>query len=270
MKSSKTASTNALTVAITWLRALLGLAFVPGWTVLFSALVILASAFGLVNVATLFIWMWSHGILRFYGVRLESRGVENIPKEGGVILAFNHQSHMDIPAVVGSSLRTVRFGAKIELYKIPIFGAALRAAGTLPIARTQRNEVLKLYKQSANRLKNGFSFALAPEGTRQDEPVIGPFKKGPFIFAASSDAAVVPVVIEGAHAVLPKGKIMVNVGRWHRTIRVQVLPPMRALQRPNEIGDDLPMDIISEFAERVRAAVVDAYSSLQNEREFEI
>src|SRR4051794_31780995 len=77
---------------------------------------------------------YSRTVLALYGLRVEASGLENLPDRPAVYL-FNHQSHLDPPSVQSILRRTARFGAKIELFSIPIFGRGLRAAGILPIAR---------------------------------------------------------------------------------------------------------------------------------------
>lgn len=167
---------------------------------------------------------WTRNVCRMFGVNVVVKGFENVPP-GGFLYVFNHTSFFDIFAM-NAWLGSFRFGAKIELFKIPIFGPAMRRAGILPIARSQREEVFKVYQAAEARIKAGERFALAPEGTRQDTEHLGPFKSGPFIFAINAKAPIVPVIVKGAAAVLPKGHIIPNWGVWSRTITLEVLPPV--------------------------------------------
>lgn len=167
---------------------------------------------------------WTRNACRLFGVKVEVKGLENIPP-GGFLYVFNHTSFFDIFAMNGW-LGSFRFGAKIELFKIPIFGPAMRRAGILPIARSQREEVFKVYSAAEARIKGGERFALAPEGTRQETERLGPFKAGPFIFAINAKAPIVPVIVKGAAAILPKGHIIPNWGVWKQTVTLEVLPPV--------------------------------------------
>ena len=106
---------------------------------------------------------WGKINYRAFGVRLSVHGIENIPTEGCLFL-FNHSSFFDIFALCGA-LPSVRFGAKAELFKIPVFSQAMRMMGTLPIARQKREEVYKVYEEAKLRLKTE-KFALSPEGGR--------------------------------------------------------------------------------------------------------
>lgn len=178
-------------------------------------------------LGTLVIRVWSWIILRTAGIRFQVEGLENLPAESGIVV-FNHTSHFDIPVLMQALPRHIRFGAKVELFKIPVFGSTMRLFGMLPIERSQREKVLDLYKKSVPRVKNGEWFCLAPEGTRQSGKELGAFKKGPFIFAIAAQCSVVPVVLRGLSDVLPKGEWIVNRGKWNACVVVEILPPISA------------------------------------------
>lgn len=247
----------------TFVRALIGIVLIVPWTIFVSVMVIGLGATGHNTHVTYWMASWSKVVLWFYGVDVIHDGLDKIPAEGGAILLFNHQSHFDVPAVTAYSGRTLRYGAKIELFRIPFFGPAIRASGCLPIARDNRAEVLRIYDEAAARFKEGVVFALAPEGTRQAEPVLGTFKKGPFIFAVKSKVPVVPVVIEGADRVLPKGAILVNLGRWRRTIRVRGLEAIYPLSSAD--SEPLVNSAVIDLLERSRKEFAKAYHALQSE-----
>lgn len=217
---------------ITYIRAIIGGLFCLAWTLLFSILVLASGLLGQQKFATYIITIWSRILLWTFGVRVEAEGAENLPRAGGGILVFNHQSHLDIPAIMTATDAQIRFGAKIELFKIPFFGAAMRAIGTLPIARENRSEVLRIYQDAARRFEDNILFVLAPEGTRQKEPRLGRFKKGPFLFAQNAKVPIIPVVLKGAFDVLPPKALLVNVGAWRRTIKVRFLPPIETTAMP--------------------------------------
>lgn len=167
---------------------------------------------------------WSHSLLGLAGVKIHLRGAEKCPKSGAIYV-FNHTSLFDIPVLHGSLPIHFRFGAKIELFSIPFFGRAIRRGGALPIVRTDRKKVMRLYEQSIQRVHDGESFMLAPEGTRQKEPVMGHFKSGPFVFAIQAQCPVVPVVVKGAHKIIPKGRLTVDLEN-DRKVEVVVLDPI--------------------------------------------
>lgn len=198
--------------------------------------------------------VWSRGILWVFGVKVALEGAENLPRAG--VLLFHHTSWFDIWVLHACITQISRFGAKAELFKIPIFSTAMRVAGVLPIAREKRAEVLAVYKEAESRFADGESFYLAPEGTRQpagpgDElPEIGPFKKGPFIFAHGAGVPVVPIYMAGVHRVMPKKSFLAGCGRWHTSVLVRVLPPLETAP----LGEgDLP-GLMTEVRSQLRAA----------------
>ncbi|WP_413613418.1 lysophospholipid acyltransferase family protein [Bdellovibrio sp. HCB-110] len=210
-------------------RSLLALIWFPIHTMLCAgALIIVNLTMNNRPLEDRIVEFWTRNACRMFGVKVEVKGLENRP-QGGFLYVFNHTSFFDIFAMNGW-LGSFRFGAKIELFKIPVFGPAMRRAGILPIARDRREEVFKVYQAAEARIKAGERFALAPEGTRQNSERLGSFKSGPFIFAINAKAPIVPVIVKGAAAILPKGHTIPNWGVWSRTVTLQVLPPVDPLQ----------------------------------------
>jgi 1-acyl-sn-glycerol-3-phosphate acyltransferase len=166
---------------------------------------------------------WARLVCFIFNVKVVLHNPENIPQQGCVFL-FNHSSFFDVFALAGA-IPDVRFGAKIELFSIPIFGSAMKSAGTLPIARGSREEVFKVYSEARPRIQNNEKFALSPEGGRFYGENLSSFKAGPFVFAITSGAAIAPLIIKGAYEVLPKSKLISNTDRWQRVIDVYFLKP---------------------------------------------
>jgi 1-acyl-sn-glycerol-3-phosphate acyltransferase len=161
-------------------------------------------------------------------------------------------SYADIYATFGYIPRPFRFGAKIELFSIPVFGPAMRSVGILPIVRNDRQAVYKVYQDAIARVKNGECFALAPEGTRQIEPVLGKFKLGPFIFAINAQMPIVPVILAGTHEVQPKGSWLINRSAYHRTVILDICPPIATRE--------VSMDQAKELSDKVFAVMQTAHA----------
>lgn len=214
---------------MTWVRAVLLLIVIPLWTAVLSvfflfATLVLKGKFSR-KIQDQFILLWAKSSCWFSGVKVVVVGLEKIPS-GSCLFLFNHVSFVDI-FVMSAVLPSFRFGAKIELFSLPFFGAAMRSAGVLPITRENRQAVLEVYKEAVMRAKMGERFALAPEGTRQtEEGKLGPFKSGPFLFALDAQIPLVPVVIKGAGFVLPKGSFFVNLGAWRSTVCLEIQDPI--------------------------------------------
>ncbi len=165
---------------------------------------------------------WANLALSLFSIQLHVEGLENVPK-GSCLFLFNHMSFYDIFSML-AALDDFRFGAKIELYRIPFFAGAMKHAGVLPIARDDREKVIEVYHQARERVRRGERFALAPEGSRQDQYELGPFKSGPFIFALETQIPIVPVIITGAFEVMKSGQWIPNLDAPQGNIRIHVLP----------------------------------------------
>lgn len=204
------------------------------------------------------VWLWSMPMIILSGTRVEVRGKENAGDDPlGFLILFNHSSLMDIPVLYAYFPRSFRFGAKIELFKIPFFGKAMELCGVLPIDRGNRNKVMQVYENAIARVKNGEAFALAPEGTRQKQATLGKFKRGPFEFAINAQMDIVPVVVAGAYDVLPKDGFLINIGRWRRKIIVQILPrvPTRGIS----------IEQVEGLVDKVRSQMDPVYVQLNEE-----
>lgn len=242
-------------IFLTYLRAYLGLAFSVVQTAAISVLVFFFASVGQLEVANWLIRFWANLWLVVFNVEVIVEKNEFAHGSEGALYIFNHQSFYDIFAIHSVLRNTARFGAKIELFKIPVLNLAMRAVGALPIARDNRKEVFRVYAEAQKKFQEKWSFILAPEGTRQSEPQIGRFKKGPFIFAINAQVPLVPIVISGSYDVMPKNSLAINAGKWKRKIRVSFLAPVQTA--------GLAPEQANELADRVRTLFVNEYERLE-------
>lgn len=249
-------------VFLTYVRAYLGLAFSVFQTAVASILVFFLASIGQLHAANRIIRLWADLWLKVFNVEIIVEKNEFAHGTQGALYIFNHQSFYDIFAIHSVLKNTARFGAKIELFKIPVLSLAMRASGALPIARDNRKEVFRVYAEAQKKFQEKWSFILAPEGTRQSEPQIGRFKKGPFIFAINAQVPLVPIVISGSYEVMPKNTLAINAGKWKRTIRVSFLAPVHTT--------GLAPEQASELADQVRVMFVDEYERLERLRSKEL
>ena len=139
-------------------------------------------------------------IVRFvllFVFRLKFVGRENLPKEGGVIVAFNHKSNWD-PVIAGlSSKRKLRFMAKEELFKNPVFGALIKALGAFPVHRGKGD--IGAIKASLKILSEGEVMLMFPEGHRIKDGRKVKAKPGVALIAQRAQVPVVPVCISGEY-----------------------------------------------------------------------
>ena len=150
--------------------------------------------------------------------RLSTKGRENIPKEGGVLLVANHASYLDPPLIGSYSTRPVNILSKSELFKIPIFNFIIKALAAIPIRREMIDR--KSLKTAVDLLKGGCVLLVFPEGTRTKNGSIGSPKPGSGLIAKMANVAIVPVYIQGSYEALPNrrifpkpNKIKINFGK---------------------------------------------------------
>lgn len=204
--------------------------------------------------ADFIIYAWARTMGALFRIRLEVEGNHNLPSEGCLFL-FNHNSMIDIIVFYLAIRKSARFGAKIELFKIPIFGAAMRQLQVLPIARGKIDKVMRVYERSIPRVvEKGNSYILAAEGTRNDLPGVGKrFKSGPFIFAVTGQFPIVPVVIIGADKVLPNKRLIGSWGRFWNPVKVKVLEPVptkgKTLDDRHALKDQLRARMTTAYSE---------------------
>jgi len=147
---------------------------------------------------------WSRIMLFTAGVKVQVQGLDNINPKEAYVFAANHQSQFDIFTLFGYLPTQFRWLAKKELFRIPIFGAAMKTAGYISIDRTNRKEAFKSIDLAATKVREGTSVVIFPEGTRSLDGKLQPFKKGGFHLAIKSKRPIVPVSISGAFSILPK------------------------------------------------------------------
>jgi 1-acyl-sn-glycerol-3-phosphate acyltransferase len=142
---------------------------------------------------------------------LSTVGESNVPLEGPLIVASNHVSNLDPPAVACTLPRQIAFMAKAELFRVPVFGSLIRSLGSFPVHRGEADtEAMRL---AIRLLSEGRAVLVFPEGTRGDGVTLGEFNRGVGLLAKRSRAKVLPVGIAGTHRKMPKGRLCPRFGR---------------------------------------------------------
>src|SRR5689334_8776485 len=110
---------------------------------------------------------WSAAILRSADVHLEVIGREEIPRDRAYVLMSNHQSHFDIPVLYQAWKATLRMVAKAELFRVPLWGRAMRESGFVSVDRSgDRANAEAAMRACGETIGRGVSVWIAPEGTR--------------------------------------------------------------------------------------------------------
>jgi len=155
------------------------------------------------------------------GVRLDVHGAEHLATRPAVFL-FNHQSQLDV-LILAKLLRGGFTGvAKKELARNPGFGLMFRLADVAFVDRQDNAQARKALEPAVQKLRDGISLVIAPEGTRSATPALGPFKKGAFHVAMQAGVPIVPIVIRNSGELMWRGAATIHAG----TVQIAVLPPV--------------------------------------------
>ena len=187
-------------------------------------------------------WLWLHASPG-WSIRVEGR--ELLP-QGPCVMVANHQSPMDIPAVMGL-FTPFKFVAKASLFKLPIVGWMMSLLGYVPLVRGTSRSLEKLLGPCRAWLRRGMPVFIFPEGTYSANGELLPFKRGAFQLALEEHVPVVPVVVEGTPGLLE------GDGLWmspRATIRVRVLPALP----PETFGPD-PVALATRVREQYMAVL---------------
>ena len=187
---------------------------------------------------------WARVALRGLGVELSVEGRENLDPNQPYVYACNHQSHVDPPSCMVALPGHLRFVGKESLFKIPVFGAALRRSGQIPIDRGDSAEARERLNAQLEELRTRISVVLFPEGTRSDTGELGAFKKGAAVLAIQAQVPLVPLAIDGTRHILPKGFSQIHGGKVRLRIGKPIPTAGMTLEQRDALNDQLRAEIV--------------------------
>lgn len=191
---------------------------------------------------------WGRVICRAAGVKVEISGLEHLSGPGPYIFAANHQSQFDIFAIQGHFPYDFRWLAKKELFEVPLFGHAMHRAENIPVDRAHSRQAVKSLDEAAQRIADGTSVIIFPEGTRSQDGSLLPFKAGAMVLAIKAKVPVVPVAITGSYAVMPMRSLLPRPGR----IRIRIGEPFAScgydLKQKHELAEFLQQKVVALMA----------------------
>jgi 1-acyl-sn-glycerol-3-phosphate acyltransferase len=164
--------------------------------------------------------LWARTVLWAAGISVSVEGGEHIEAPPYLFMS-NHQSALDISVLLSHLPVPFKFVAKRELFRIPVFGRAIKKAGYINIDRDNPREALKAIEEAVARIRGGTSVLIFPEGTRSADGNLLPFMKGAFSLATRAGVPVVPLAVIGTNPLQPpgcavaahKGRVTVRVGK---------------------------------------------------------
>lgn len=164
------------------------------------------------------VYQWSTRVFKLYLLlwhRIKIRGAENIPETGGVMIASNHASYIDPPAVgVGYRGRPVHFMARDTLWKKGFGNWWMDHVGCIPVSRGTGDR--RALTMTIKMLKEGKVVSMFPEGTRTEDGELQQAKGGIGFIIEKSKCLVVPAYIDGSYEAHPKG------AKWIKPVKISV------------------------------------------------
>ena len=125
-------------------------------------------------------------------------GAERMPARGGLVVAANHFSWIDPPALGAASPRTLYFMAKVEAHRVPGLGQLMRSFGAFPVRRGESDrDAVRMMRQI---VRDGNALGMFAEGTRQLAGVPGPVQPGAAMVAITESVPLIPAAINGSQS----------------------------------------------------------------------
>ncbi|HEY9900085.1 MAG TPA: lysophospholipid acyltransferase family protein [Pantanalinema sp.] len=187
-------------------------------------------------------------ILGLSRAQITVEGLDRLDPDQAYLYMSNHESLMDIPLIFATAPRAPRMVAKAELFKVPIWGPALKVAGFIPVDRKNRSQALASLKEGGAQMTEGTNVWIAPEGTRSRDGSLLPFKKGGFMLALQTGAKIVPVGIVGARDIIRPKSFKAYLDQ---KVTVRYGDPIDAASYGLERRNELMADVRNEI-ERLR------------------
>jgi 1-acyl-sn-glycerol-3-phosphate acyltransferase len=179
--------------------------------------------------------------LRRLGIELEVLHAERVPLEGGLILMWNQEAHLDhlvLPVAIPRGFVSIYNNA---VARVPFYGAQMRRGGHLHVDRTDEAQWRASVARAAERARAGAAILVSPEGTRSWDGNLLPMKRGAFLLAEAAAQPVTCVTVLGGHERMPRGSAFVRAG----PMRVVFSDPLL----PGEPGQRLEDAVAATFRE---------------------
>lgn len=191
-------------------------------------------------------WAWL--IIKSSGVEVTVSNAACIQYGRSQILMANHQSAYDIFALLAYLPADFKWVAREEIFRIPILGWAMAAAGYISIDRRGRKKAVESIQRAVTKIREGTSVLVFPEGTRSPDGQIHPFKKGGFTLAVKAGVPIIPISIRGSRHVLPRSSLRVSPGRIEIVVGEPVETEGRGMADRDTLMQKVRQAIESGFA----------------------
>ena len=216
-------------------------------TILTAVLTVLLSLLGMGKWAGYYppklwakFWCW----LMF--VRVEVRNRRFIDKKTSYVFVANHQGAYDIFSIYAYLNHNFRWMMKKSLEKVPFVGIACKSSGHIMVDRSSPSAIKATMDEAKEKLRDGMSLVVFPEGARSWDGKMRPFKRGAFKLALDFNLPVVPITIDGSFKVLPRTTYNITPGKIVLTIHEPIMPSAE--------GHDLDK-VLAESFEQIQSSL---------------
>ena len=155
---------------------------------------------------------WARSVLAVAGISVRVLHPEKAERGKSVVVVANHESFCDILVLLATLPLPVRFLAKRSVFRVPVLGWSIAAAGFVPVDRGDRARGAATVEAALRRLRGGRSLVIFPEETRTRDGALLPFKRGAAHLALKSGLPLLPVGIAGTFRILPRGTWEIRPG----------------------------------------------------------
>jgi len=218
------------------------------FTIVFGTLSVISSLFDKTGkIQHLISTYWGKFILKFTGIKVEVKGLENLNSLGTFVLMPNHQSLYDIPILLSSIPFQFSFLAKESLFRIPILGWHLSTARHIRIDRSNTRDGVRSLLEGVKKIKEGISLLIFPEGTRSIDNRIGSFKIGGFVMAIKAGIPIVPITINGTGKIIKKGEKRFRPARVTLIIDSPIETKNYTLEDKNALAEKVRQRILDNW-----------------------
>lgn len=194
------------------------------WCAIWASLMTVVSAVGSIthqalskNKGVFRLWsrFWSRSMFVGMGIRVHSEVRSALDPDRAYVFVCNHQVAIDIPVVSLAIPCPFGWVAKAELARTPFLGPAVRASPSVFIDRSHPKKSIESMRLAGQRIRNGLSVIIFPEGARSHGPELAAFKRGAFQLAVEAGVPIVPVTILNAWQVFNEKTRSARPGRVH-------------------------------------------------------
>ncbi len=194
--------------------------------------------------------LWSRWIVRACGIDLEVEGLERLRPGQSYVLISNHLSNFDIWCTLGSMPFTVRFVAKRELLRLPVFGQALALSDHIVIDRQNPDAAIERINAAATRAPEGIGIVFYAEGTRSRDGKVHEFKKGGVSLALRAGLPIIPMSVSGTRKFLPRGCAVIRPGGRVRIVLAEPIPTAGlAFEKRDQLNERVRDVVVSNYVE---------------------